>query len=246
MTYQEFVASPAARQRYWARAVRGWPRIRDARPNAAHAALARMEASGCITGIVTQNVDRVHQAAGSHVVIELHGALAEAVCLTCRAVETRASLHARLMRLNGLCDGAPAGGPLPDGDAAIADADIGRFEVAGCLGCGGVLKPNVVFFGENVPRPVHDASTAALDAAEALLIVGSSLAVYSGYRFLRRATERAIPTALVNLGPPQRGLDQLHVHVDGRAGDVLGRLSRALPQGPKPAGNDHPVFNSAL
>lgn len=226
ITYQEFVKDPAGRRRYWARAVRGWPRIRDAQPNDGHYALAGLEMDERITGVVTQNVDRLHHKAGSERVVELHGALAEVVCLDCGAQESRGSLHARLLALNRLDPAVGVGDPLlPDGDAAVRSEVVASFQVAGCQACAGVLKPRVVFFGENVPRPVHDASTRMLEEAEALLIVGSSLAVYSGYRFLRRAAQRGIPTALLNLGPPQRGLDKIDLHIDAPAGAVLTALA---------------------
>jgi NAD+-dependent protein deacetylase sirtuin 4 len=247
MTYQEFVADAAGRQRYWARAVRGWPRFRDAEPNAAHCALARLEAAGAVQAVVTQNVDRLHQRAGSRRVVELHGSLAEVVCLACRAQETRRSVHRRMLHLNGL-EEAPGGDVLPDGDAQVGAAEVAGFRVADCLACGGVLKPRVVFFGENVPRPVHDASTALLEAAQALLIVGSSLTVYSGYRFLRRASQRGIPIGLVNLGAPHRGLDRVDVHVNAHAGEALRQLSDALEGVPaysaNPPGNDQLMLES--
>ncbi len=235
ITYQEFVADGYGRQRYWARAVRGWPRLRDAQPNQAHLALARLGAAGALSGLVTQNVDGLHHKAGSPEVIELHGTLSQVGCLSCRAVEARSSLHQRLLRLNGLQEQGP-GEALPDGDARVSAPEVRAFEVAGCLACGGVLKPQVVFFGENVPRPVHDASTALLEEAQALLIVGSSLTVYSGYRFLRGAAERGVPIGLINLGPPHRGLDRVDVHVDGAAGEALVALAAIIlgAAGPSP------------
>lgn len=195
--YRAFVDDPRARQRFWARSLVGWPRFAAARPNAAHVALAALEATGALAGIVTQNVDRLHHAAGSRAVIELHGALAEVVCLACGALEPRDALQARLAALN---PGFGAGADLaPDGDAELEDT--ASFHVAACLACGGVLKPRVVFFGEGVPAPVVQAAFAMVDAAEVLLVAGTSLTVWSGYRFVRRAAERGVPVAIVNLGP---------------------------------------------
>ena len=226
ITYQEFVASEAGRRRYWARAVVGWPRIRDARPNAAHTALATMEQRGDLAGLVTQNVDRLHHKAGSLRIVELHGALATVVCLACKARETRTSLHRRLIALNG--DVAAPAQALPDGDAAVTQAEVSQFQLVGCLACGGVLKPDVVFFGGNVPRPVHQASNVLMESATALLIVGSSLTVYSGYRFLREAARREMPVGLINLGAVARGQDMVDVHVNASAAQALPRLADAV------------------
>ncbi len=224
--YREFVRDPAARRRYWARSLVGWPRIDGARPNPAHQAMARLERGGALACVITQNVDRLHQRAGSEQVIELHGALAEVVCLACRAIEPRAELQGRLLSLNPGFAERPTE-LAPDGDAELPADRIDGFRVATCRTCGGDLKPNVVFFGESVPRPTVEAAYASVDAAEALLVVGSSLTVFSGYRFVRRAAERGIPIAIVNLGPT-RGDDHATARVDARAGDALPALARAL------------------
>lgn len=224
--YADFVKSPERRQRYWARSVAGWPRFSAARPNAAHRALAALEAAGALRGVITQNVDRLHHAAGSRRVIELHGALARVRCLDCGAVEARSELQARLLAQNPGFQ-ARVAELAPDGDAELDSAAVAEFRVAPCLACGGVLKPDVVFFGENVPRPTVDAAYALLDEAQALLVVGSSLAVFSGYRFVRAASERRVPVGVVNLGP-SRGDSHAEVRVEARAGLALPALSRSL------------------
>jgi NAD-dependent SIR2 family protein deacetylase len=221
--YRAFVGDPVARQRYWARSMIGWPRFSAASPNDGHHALARLERAGVLRGLITQNVDRLHHAAGNTGVIELHGALAEVVCLACGTIEPRAWLQARLALLN---PGWDAEAELaPDGDAELAAAD--GFRVADCLACGGVLKPRVVFFGENVPRPTVDAAFAQVDGAGALLVIGTSLTVYSGLRFVRRAADRGIPIAICNLGPT-RGDAFATLRVDGPLGAVLPALVDAL------------------
>jgi NAD-dependent SIR2 family protein deacetylase len=223
--YDEFVRDPEVRRRYWARAAVGWPRLRDARPNAGHAALAALEARGALAGTITQNVDRLHRAAGSREVIELHGALHEVRCLACGAVEPRDDVQARLLALNpGFADAA--GAAAPDGDAELPADLVARFTVAACP-CGGDLKPDVVFFGEVVPRPRREAAQRLLRGGDALLVVGSSLAVFSGYRFVREAKEVGLPVAIVNLGPT-RGDGEADVRVEGRTGEVLPALAAAL------------------
>lgn len=199
VTYQAFLASEATRRRYWARSLLGWPRFREARPNAAHRALARLEGRGDVAGLVTQNVDRLHQAAGSRTAIDLHGRLDRVRCLGCGERTEREGLQERLARLNPgvlALDAATA----PDGDADLEGADLSDFVVPPCPRCGGTLKPDVVFFGESVPRARVERAFAQLDAADAVLVVGSSLMVYSGYRFALRAAERGLPIAAVNLG----------------------------------------------
>lgn len=220
--YRAFVNDAGARRRYWARSVLGWPRFARARPNAGHMALAELVGSGAASGIVTQNVDRLHHAAGSSDVIELHGALSEVICLDCGAVEDRTELQERLLVKNpGWLE---HGGELePDGDADFDDAVVASFEVAGCERCGGVIKPHVVFFGESVPKETVGHATALVDRSEALLVVGSSLAVYSGFRFVRRAAARGIPVAIVNL-TETRGDALASVLVRGAAGEVLPEL----------------------
>jgi NAD+-dependent protein deacetylase sirtuin 4 len=222
----EFRRSPGLRRRYWARAVIGWERFREATPNDAHLALARLERAGAVTGLVTQNVDRLHRAAGSVRVVELHGALAEVGCLECSVIEPRDEVQARMLSLNpGWL--ALAAEAAPDGDAELPAEHVERFVLAACLHCGGPLKPSVVFFGENVPRPLVDEAFAIVDEAEALLVVGTSLAVFSGYRFVLRAAQRHVPIAIVNVGPV-RGEELAQLKLERRAGEALARLADAL------------------
>ena len=221
----EFVRSEALRRRYWARATAGWERIRDARPGPAHRALASLEERGVLTGIITQNVDRLHRVAGSQRVIELHGALADVVCLECRALEDRDSLQARIRAANPEWEGSARS--APDGDAELADDLVTSFVVPTCLHCGGALKPDVVFFGHNVARPVVDAAFAEVEAAEALLICGTSLTVYSGYRFLRRAVERGMAIVIVNRGPV-RGEEHATLKLEESTGASLTMLAERL------------------
>lgn len=220
--YQAFTKDPAVRRRYWARSLAGWARFSRAVPNAAHLALAELERAGRWAGLITQNVDRLHHAAGSSDVIELHGALERVRCLGCGALEARAALQARLLAANPGWEPAP-GAAMPDGDAEL-EAEI---SVVDCVDCGGVLKPDVVFFGENVPRATVEQAYAKVSSAEALLVVGSSLTVFSGYRFVRRAAERGIPIAIVNLGPTRA--DHLATQkLEARAGQTLPRLVQSL------------------
>lgn len=222
--YRAFMSDRVARQRYWARAVVGWRRFRQAEPNPGHRALAELQCAGLLTGLITQNVDRLHQRAGSKDVVELHGALAEVACMACAAIVPRVAVQARLEALN------PGWGHdevemAPDGDAEL-DA-TSTFRLVTCDACDGDLKPHVVFFGENVPKPRVDAAWRIVDAADVLLVVGSSLTVYSGYRFVRGAAKREQPIAILNLGET-RGDPHASVRVDAPAGEVLTRLAGVL------------------
>ena len=234
----EFVRSADLRRRYWARAMVGWDRFRSALPGASHHALADLEAAGIVRGLVTQNVDRLHHVAGSQDIVELHGALAEVICLACGAMEERDAVQERMDRLNpgwlaslataqAVAPGTEATPMAPDGDADLTGERIARFVVPGCLGCGGTLKPNVVFFGHNVAKPVVDTAFAAVDAADALLIAGTSLAVFSGYRFLLRAAERKIPIVVVNRGAV-RGEERVTLKLEMGTGAALAGLAREL------------------
>lgn len=224
--FQAFVGDPEARARYWARAAVGYPRVRSAVPNVGHEALARLEERGVLSGIITQNVDGLHRRAGSRRVVELHGSLSEVACLTCGTREPRDGLQERLHRVNP--SWATRRAELaPDGDAELDDEAVARFEVVGCLRCGGPLKPDVVFFGENVPRPRVDAARALVDAADALLVVGSSLTVFSGFRFAKHAVAADKPIAIVNVGPT-RGDAIAAVKVEARIGAVLPKLEATL------------------
>ena len=199
VTYQAFMGEEKTRRRYWARSMIGWRRIHEARPNGAHCALARLEARGGIELLLTQNVDRLHQAAGSARVIDLHGRIDLVRCMDCERRSPRDELQDELSRLNGDWLDLDAR-QAPDGDADLEGADFSSFVTPSCERCGGVLKPDVVFFGENVPRDRVDGAFRHLKEADAILIVGSSLMVYSGFRFVERATSLGKPVAAVNLG----------------------------------------------
>lgn len=236
--YQEFVRSAETRARYWARSAVGWRRVADACPNPAHHALASLETAGALTGVITQNVDGLHARAGSRRVVELHGCLAEVRCLDCDARESRRAMQDRLLEMNPawaehvrrMDDASGAGREMPatpDGDAAVPDALTRGFAVPGCRACGGVLKPDVVFFGENVPAPVVEAAWELYAEADAVLVVGSSLTVYSGRRFVDRAVRDRRPVAVVNIGPT-RADEHAEVRVEGRVGEVLPWLAERL------------------
>ncbi|HEY2900270.1 MAG TPA: NAD-dependent protein deacetylase [Polyangia bacterium] len=230
--HDAFIKHAPVRQRYWARATLGWRRFSTAAPNPAHHALARLEHAGLLAGIITQNVDRLHHAAGSRRVVELHGALADVRCLACDATFARDSVQQRLLDANP--DWLTAATALaPDGDADLADEAVAAFTVVGCESCGGALMPNVVFFGGHVAEPTLRAAWELFAAAEILLVVGSSLTVYSGLRFVRRAGELGLPIALINLGPT-RADDVMTVRLDARAGQVLPRLAALLTGGGEP------------
>ncbi len=199
--YGDFMGHVEVRQRYWARSMLGWPRMAQAQPGRAHHALAAIERDGHVVQLITQNVDGLHQAAGSEAVIDLHGRLDEVACQNCGLVLARAEWQATI------ADANPGFGALvtsvrdaPDGDAVIEGADYAAFDVPDCPRCGGIVKPEVVFFGENVPRDRVIAAYEAVDTADGLLVVGSSLMVFSGFRFARRAAEAEKPLYIINRG----------------------------------------------
>lgn len=199
VTYQAFVGELATRQRYWARSLIGWRRFGRAQPNATHHALARLERQGKLTLLLTQNVDRLHQAAGSENMVDLHGRLDQVRCLACEQRMSRTDFQATLLRLNPAWTDLDAA-DAPDGDSDLDGQDFARFQVPPCPHCAGLLKPDVVFFGENVPHERVDAGMQALHDADAMLVVGSSLMVYSGYRFAYAAARAGKPIAAVNMG----------------------------------------------
>ncbi|SIT34995.1 NAD-dependent protein deacetylase [Paraburkholderia ribeironis] len=199
ITLQEFLGTLAMRQRYWARSMIGWPVVERAQPNAAHTALVRLEAAGHVPTLVTQNVDGLHQRAGSREVIELHGGIDGVTCLDCGMQHTRASIQ-RTLEANNPALLSVSADTAADGDAHLEWHDLGAFRIPACSNCGGLLKPAVVFFGESVPKERIEAASQALDAADALLVVGSSLMVYSGYRFCVWAHKQGKPVAAINLG----------------------------------------------
>ena len=224
MTYQDFVRTPEGRQRYWARAHVGWGRMRAAHPNATHHALVDLERAGRLHGLITQNIDGLHERAGHRDVIDLHGRIDRVVCLTCRDVTPRAELHDRLSALNPGYE-SRIGEVAPDGDVVLAETT--DFRVAPCLSCGGDLKPDVVFFGENVPKDRVERSYALVAEAEALVVLGSSLQVMSGLRFVRAARKRGIPIVIVNRGAT-RGDDLATLKLDAGCAETLTSL---LPVG---------------
>ena len=200
VSYQAFMGDAATRSRYWARSLLGWPVMAGARPGAAHQALVRLEQAGRIALLLTQNVDGLHHAAGSRRTLDLHGRIDTVRCMHCQARSPRAALQAELLRRNPGWATLRAGA-APDGDADLEGRDFSGFDVPSCARCGvGLLKPDVVFFGENVPRERVDAAHAALAQADAVLVAGSSLMVYSGYRFVQAAAARGLPVAAVNQG----------------------------------------------
>jgi NAD-dependent SIR2 family protein deacetylase len=230
MTYQTFTGSEAARRRYWSRSHAGWRHIARAVPNAGHRAVADLQRRGFLAGIITQNVDGLHQAAGAHGVVELHGSLGRVLCLGCGERSSREALDARLRQANPDWD-ARVTRVNPDGDAVLGDAEEDRFQVAGCLACGGPLKPDVVFFGENVPPHRVEHCRQLVARASALLVLGSSLTVMSGYRFVRQAAGLAVPVAVVNQGQT-RGDPLASVVVDAPLGPALTALAARLPSTP--------------
>ncbi len=197
--YSDFVSSGNVRRRYWARSFVGWRRIAAAKPNAAHKALADLERADYVQSIITQNVDNLHRIAGSRQVIDLHGVLHKTRCLDCESKGKRDEWQARLEEYNPGWS-AEAEAYAPDGDAEISNSDYLHFNVPGCPDCGGIVKPDVVFFGERVPSERVNDAAAKLERSDALLVVGSSLMVFSGYRFARLAHTANIPVAIINRG----------------------------------------------
>lgn len=217
--HQDFLTREQARKRYWCRSLAGWPAVQAARPNAAHRALARLEALGRVELLITQNVDRLHQRAGSRAVVDLHGRLDRVVCLDCLHQVQREQLQDRLALAN---PELPAGqaSARPDGDADVADEWVERMSVPNCERCDGMLMPDVVFFGGSVPRARVQRGLDALAAADALLVVGSSLQVYSGFRFCRHAAELGLPIAILN--PGRTRADELaSLKISAACGPVL-------------------------
>jgi NAD-dependent SIR2 family protein deacetylase len=224
MQFRDFTGSELSRQRYWARSMVGWQRMVDASPNAAHHALAEWERRGALRLLITQNVDGLHSAAGSELVVDLHGRLDRVICLSCRELSPRVELQARLLEKNPeFRDQSFVA--RADGDVELA-VDYERFQLEACARCGGVLKPDVVFFGENVPAPRVETAMAALSGARALVIAGSSLMVFSGFRFARAASRLGVPIVVVNRGRT-RADEMSALRVAGNVGQVLSETLRA-------------------
>jgi len=228
MTYQAFTGSAAARRRYWARSHLGWRHIARAVPNHGHHAVAELERRGLLAGIITQNVDGLHQAAGASGVIELHGSLHRVICLSCGRRTSRGDLDRRLTAAN---PGWDAESVLinPDGDAALAGDVTDSFGVVDCAWCQGMLKPDVVFFGENVPPQRVEACYTLVDQARSLIVLGSSLTVMSGFRYVRHAARRQLPVVIVNQGST-RGDEYATATLDAPLGQVLTALVTALDE----------------
>lgn len=235
MTIRQFTSSREFRQRYWARNHLGWRHMAQTEPNAGHRALAALERAGVVTGVITQNVDLLHTKAGSRTVINLHGTYAQVVCLDCGHGMSRAALAQELEAANpGFTERAEKVGGLavaPDADAVVADTESFRF--VDCPQCGGILKPDIVYFGESVAKEVVKQSYSLVESSEALLVAGSSLTVFSGYRFVRHAAARGIPVAIVNRGIT-RGDDLAAVKVDAGCSPILTLLADEL-SGSQPA-----------
>jgi NAD-dependent SIR2 family protein deacetylase len=227
MTYGEFVASPANRQRYWARSHVGWRRFAGAGPNEGHHAVAKLQRLGLLRAIITQNVDGLHQVAGADDVLELHGNLNLARCLDCGEATERTALDGRMREANPGFE-MVAGQIRPDGDLVLPQEAVVTFHPPRCLVCGSdLVKPDVVFFGESVPKPLVQQCFSHVDACSGLLVLGSSLQVMSGYRFVRRASRNGIPVAIVTRGP-SRGDGQATIRLDALLGVTLSRIVQDL------------------
>jgi len=227
MTYGEFVASPANRQRYWARSFLGWRRFAGARPNDGHRAVADLQHLGLVRVIITQNVDGLHQRAGAHDVLELHGNLDRARCLSCGETTPRTELDRLLREANPRFE-AVAGQVRPDGDVVLSEDAVGGFHPPRCLVCqSGLVKPDVVFFGESVAKLLVEQCFSHVEASSGLVVLGSSLQVMSGYRFVRRAAAKGIPVAIVTQGP-SRGDECATIRLDEPLGVMLSRIVQDL------------------
>ncbi|MFC9659198.1 NAD-dependent protein deacetylase [Nocardia sp. NPDC127606] len=227
MTYQQFVGDPVFRQRYWARNHIGWRRMDAARPNPGHRAVAQLERAGVVSGVITQNVDLLHMKAGARQVIDLHGTYARVRCLRCENLISRMTLAQHLEAANpGFAENVSAGATgievAPDADAVVIDTD--RFRMVDCLACGGMLKPDIVYFGENVPPDRVAAAFGMVERAQALLVAGSSLTVMSGLRFVRRAAKNGVPVVIVNRGRT-RGDDLATLRIDAGCSETLCALA---------------------
>lgn len=224
--HQDFITDPHTRKRYWARSLAGWPNVSKASPNRAHTALAKLEATTGLELLITQNVDRLHQQAGSRKVIDLHGRLDRVICLNCDDFTERDHLQLWLQRHNTR-DTAANVSVRPDGDSDLDESYVEDFQVPPCLNCGGTLIPDVVFYGGTVPRARVESCIAALDRADALLVIGSSLQVFSGYRFCRHAQATDKPIAILNKGST-RADSIATLKISAAAEEVLPTLERVL------------------
>ena len=227
MMYQEFLSAPESRRRYWARAMLGWPRVRQARPNVAHDTLARLQSTRQISGLITQNVDTLHDQAGSHDVIELHGSLHRVLCLDCAKRSERDSIQQQMEAQNPYLAGVDAV-QAPDGDTLLDAAFESRFQVPRCPYCAGErMKPDVVFFGENVAQETAAKAMAAVEKAAGLLVVGSSLMAYSAFRLCRAVVDQGKPLLAINLGKT-RADDLLDLKIEMSCEQLLPLLAQRL------------------
>ncbi|MEU4412301.1 NAD-dependent protein deacetylase [Nocardia salmonicida] len=236
MTYQQFVGDPVFRQRYWARNHIGWRRMDAARPNPGHRALARLERAGAVSGVITQNVDLLHTKAGARRVIDLHGTYARVRCLNCANLISRMTLAQQLEAANpGFAENVSAGPTgievAPDADAVVTDTD--RFRMVDCTVCGGMLKPDIVYFGENVPPDRVEAAFDMVEQARAILVAGSSLTVMSGLRFVRRAAKNGVPVVIVNRGRT-RGDELATLRIDAGCSETLCALAELAQLNSRP------------
>ena len=226
ITYQLFRDDPRGRHRYWARSYIGWPMMRDMKPNSGHQSVAALESAGLVTGVITQNVDSLHHKAGSSSVIDLHGRLDTVMCMGCGLRGSRDALHERIASVNAGWEGA-ATRINPDGDVDLPESSVDAFVMVDCTACGGPLKPDVVYFGESVPPARVTDSYAMVDRASALLVLGSSLHVYSGRRFVTHAHKLGLPIVIVNQGETKA--DELAtVRIDAPLGATLTSLAESL------------------
>jgi NAD-dependent SIR2 family protein deacetylase len=229
MTIRQFTSDPVFRQRYWARNHVGWRHMDSTLPNAGHRAVAALERAGVVTGVITQNVDRLHTKAGSTTVVDLHGTYTRVVCLDCGHTLSRMDLADRLEALNpGFVERAEKVGGIavaPDADAMVTET--ASFHYVDCPQCGGMLKPDIVYFGENVPKDRVAQAYSLVDGADALLVAGSSLTVFSGLRFVKHAAAAGMPVAIINRGPT-RGDGLATVKVDGGCSELLALLADEL------------------
>lgn len=224
MTYQDFLRNEAARRRYWARSHAGWTTFSRAKPNAAHAAIAHMEQRGFVDAVITQNVDRLHQSAGSDHVIDLHGRLDQVICLTCGAMQDRKEVHERLVEVNPDFS-THVEGINPDGDYEISDEKLANFHIVSCSKCDGILKPDVVYFGESVPVPRVNTAFELVNQSSTLLVLGSSLMVYSGRRFVELAHKNGKTIVIINQGETRCD----HIADIRIAGDLVQLLPTLMP-----------------
>ena len=223
ITYQLFRDDPRGRHRYWARSYIGWPMMRDMQPNAGHLSVAALESAGLVTGVITQNVDSLHHKAGSSAVIDLHGRLDTVMCMACGLRGSRVALHDRIASMNAGWEGA-ATRINPDGDVDLPETSVDAFVMVDCTACGGPLKPDVVYFGESVPPARVTDSYAMVDSASSLLVLGSSLHVYSGRRFVTHAHKLELPIIIVNQGETKAD-DLASVRIDAALGKTLTTLT---------------------